>query len=375
MKNNQINEESVRTVSKRGRKPDGIPFPRKSFLDSLRIPQLIWEKNAGNALKLLDLATFLNYSPSSGNFAMLIRASKLYGLTEGSFAQDTNKEISLSSLGQLIVAPTSETNVNEQILESLTNTRIMVQIFERFEGKIIPPKDIFKNDLLSVFNIPNSDLEPLYNIFIQNVLDLNLFRDNNNKRYLRQDLINYGKIRPNQESDTINDDENSKSTSNENIVSVQTTQSEPVIQKSKKIFLAHGKNKEPLKVITDFLGIYKIPYVVAVDEPHSGRPISIKVSELMDECTSGIFIFTKELSYKMDNKEIYLPNLNVIYELGAASKLYDDRIIIFKEKGIDFGSDFDDLGYITFDPQNMAAKIKELLGELVSLDFINVSVN
>ena len=78
---------------------------------------------------------------------------------------------------------------------------------------------------------------------------------------------------------------------------------------------------------------------------------------------------------RFDESEVSLPNLNVIYELGAASKLYGDKIIIFKEKSIDFGSDFSDLGYITFDPENMEAKIQQLLLELVSLGFIKISVN
>jgi predicted nucleotide-binding protein len=46
----------------------------------------------------------------------------------------------------------------------------------------------------------------------------------------------------------------------------------------------------------------------------------------------------------------------VVYELGAASKLWERRIIILREEGVNFPSDFKDLGYITFDGDDIATK-------------------
>jgi predicted nucleotide-binding protein len=52
----------------------------------------------------------------------------------------------------------------------------------------------------------------------------------------------------------------------------------------------------------------------------------------------------------------------VVYELGAASKLWERRIIILREEGVNFPSDFKDLGYITFDGDDIATKALDLLG-------------
>ena len=62
----------------------------------------------------------------------------------------------------------------------------------------------------------------------------------------------------------------------------------------KQIFVAHGKNKKPIEQLEKILNKFKVPYKVAIDEPHRGRPISAKVAELMKNCTSGIFIFTAD---------------------------------------------------------------------------------
>jgi hypothetical protein len=45
--------------------------------------------------------------------------------------------------------------------------------------------------------------------------------------------------------------------------------------------------------------------------------------------------------------EVYRPSENVVYELRAASVMWDRKIIILREDGVNFPSDFSALGYIT----------------------------
>jgi Predicted nucleotide-binding protein containing TIR-like domain len=70
----------------------------------------------------------------------------------------------------------------------------------------------------------------------------------------------------------------------------------------KKGKVAHGKKRVPLDQLVKILNKYKIPYIVATEEPHKGRPIGVKVSEEMKKCSAGIFIFTGEEELK-DSKE------------------------------------------------------------------------
>jgi predicted nucleotide-binding protein len=156
--------------------------------------------------------------------------------------------------------------------------------------------------------------------------------------------------------------------------SLQLPPAKPVEPISKQIFIGHGKNKAPLEQLKRILDRFKVPYKVAIDEPHKGRPISAKVKEIMQSCSSAIFIFTadEEIHDSQGNK-IWKPSDNVVYELGAATYLYENKIVILKEEGVTLASDFSDFGYITFQKDDVEAKAMDLIMELIVLGFIKIT--
>jgi predicted nucleotide-binding protein len=64
-----------------------------------------------------------------------------------------------------------------------------------------------------------------------------------------------------------------------------------------------------------------------------------------------------------------------VYELGAASILYENRIVIFKDKKINLPSNFRDLGYISFEEGEVADQTSQLIQELVALGVVEMRVN
>jgi hypothetical protein len=64
----------------------------------------------------------------------------------------------------------------------------------------------------------------------------------------------------------------------------------------------------------------------------------------------------------------------VSHELGAAAVMYDDRVILFKEKDVSLASNFSGIGYIPFDKDRLDAEMGALLRELVALKFLRLSV-
>jgi hypothetical protein len=64
---------------------------------------------------------------------------------------------------------------------------------------------------------------------------------------------------------------------------------------------------------------------------------------------------------------------NVSHELGAASVMYDDRIILFKE-GVQLASNYSGIGYITFEKDALDAKVNDLLRELVAFKSLKLSI-
>jgi predicted nucleotide-binding protein len=138
-----------------------------------------------------------------------------------------------------------------------------------------------------------------------------------------------------------------------------------------QIFIVHGKDTTPLEQLKKILSEFKIPFKVAVDEPNVGRPISQKVSDLMKSCTSAIVIFTADEEYAdAQGNKIFRPSDNTVYELGAASILYGDKIVILKEEGVCLASDFSDLGHIIFKKDEMDAKSMQIIKELIGFGLL-----
>lgn len=134
---------------------------------------------------------------------------------------------------------------------------------------------------------------------------------------------------------------------------------------SKKIFVSHGKTKGPLQDVEEMLKIMGLEPRVAIRDPNLARPVSEKVRMTMKECAAAVFIFTPdEHLVDQEGKRVLKPSENVLHELGAAAVLYDDRIVILKEKAIQLPSNISGLAHIPFEMDNVKATFMELYKEL-----------
>jgi predicted nucleotide-binding protein len=142
------------------------------------------------------------------------------------------------------------------------------------------------------------------------------------------------------------------------------------------IFVGHGKNKKPRDQLVKILTEYGIPHKVAEDEPNKGRPIPTKVKDTMEECGAAILIFSAdEELFDKDGQALWRPSENVVHELGAASVMYDNRIVVFREESVHLATNYDSIGYITFEKDDIPAKANVLFRELIAFGILKVSVN
>ena len=147
--------------------------------------------------------------------------------------------------------------------------------------------------------------------------------------------------------------------------------STPPSTKGKAIFIGHGKNKKPLEQLRVILDQFKVQYKVVMDEPNLGRPISEKVRAAFQECNCAILIFTADEEFTNSKGDtIWRPSENVVYELGAASYLYGDRVVLLKEGDVTFPSNFSGIGYIPFEKDKLDSKAMDVLKELVGFDIL-----
>lgn len=363
-------------------------YPPLKLADALRVASAIQDEASGMTVTRLTLAELLDVSPSSSNFRDLVAASRFYGLTSGGINSD---EFGLTASGQ-------EATGGDEIARSAAYKKAVFNVppykafFETFANRKVPGQPALREFLTKTAEVPAERVEECMTFILADADTAGFLRSVKGGPYI--DLAGVPKSDELMRSDMTessnaagfdNQGEDGATGSDRNEehltpdlggVSKLPLRREPDA-KPKKVFIAHGKNRTPLEQLKKALDQFKVSYAVAVDEPNKGRHISKKVAALMrDECSSGIFIFTADeqflRSVNGNTEELWRPSENVVFELGAASILYENRIVIFKEKGVSFPSDFSDLGYIEFEKDRLVAELGSLFSELVALDILEV---
>lgn len=368
-------------------------FPNVTLRETLKLPRAIQDGASGMPVSRLTLAELVNLSPNSSTFRELLLSSRAYGLTEGGVNAD---RFELTAVGDQITGG-DEIRVQEAVRKAVMNIEPYRAFLTAYDGKKIPATNAFKDFLIQQASVPSDRVDECSEHLLDDARAAGFIRTLKGSEYI--ELRENGYTRDNGDnSDNGHDDIDDW----EGEVIVATRGSDPMLavhqidppvltsptdlitkpmtlsSNPKKVFIAHGKNRGPLEEIKKILSQFRVPIAVAVDEPHAGRPISTKVAQLMrDECSSAIFIFTADERFIREGSdgetvEVWRPSENVVYELGAASVLYDRRIVILKEKRVSFPSDFSDLGYLEFEADQIQAQTANLFSELVTLDIIEV---
>jgi predicted nucleotide-binding protein len=342
-------------------------MPRTGLKDVVLLTSALRDDFAGADATPIDLAQSVGRSPSSSTWQFLTGAAVAYGLTTGAYNANT---ISLTTRGQKLTMPTEEGEDKGALLEAALTPEVPKAFYEKYDRNKFPSETIAKN-VLAQLGVPRERVEEALKIIVDNAKLVGILKEVSGNLYVQ--LRSSGTANAGSISNPAAEEEPVEEVFNDTEVDDNTSAAQkqdeppiPVSQKPKPIFIAHGKDKKPLEQLKVILDQFKIPYRVDVDEPHAGRPISEKVRSLMNECGSAIVIFTSS-GESTDPEKGTVANLNVVFELGAASVLYGDKIILFKERDLTLPSDFSDLGHIAFDKESLDAKAFDLIKELISM--------
>ena len=351
-----------------GRRPTS-DVPKHEIETVLSVPRALEDKNGGNPLPPMDVAAAIGMSPGSSAFRDLLSSSIKYGLTAGSFNQP---KVSLEALGKSIVAPKDPQEQRAALFEAAFRPEAFRQVYDYYKGKKLPDPQFLANTLVREFSVPKEAVEKFIEVFSANIARLGLVKEIGNGKWLSAEAVTEAAPSNGPTADT--------EPTSSGPTGAPPKQPSPVSIGSPQalrnaIFVGHGKDKGPLDQLEKILQMYHLPFKVAEDEANRGRPISQKVAETMHECGAAILIFTADEEFNdKDGKQVYRPSENVVFELGAASVLYGSRIIIFRDARVQFPSNFRDIGYITFEPNQLSAKVNELFKELIGFGLIKISV-
>jgi predicted nucleotide-binding protein len=337
------------------------PFPKDTLEDALRIARTIQDENNGQPMKRIFIADHLKVKPDSSNFRYLISSSYQYGLTTGNYKSEY---LALASLGTSITKAKDDRERIPFLQEAIQKITVFKDFYQRYRDAKLPTEDYAKKLFKDEFKVPEEHLDECYNLMVTNGRFAEII----------QDVAGAPRVVFEKAPSIPTEEKVEEEKLEEGEEAPPTPTPEPVVSKPKQIFIGHGKNKTPLEQLKKILDKFGVPYKVAIDEPHKGRPISQKVADTMTSCSSAIFIFTADEEVTdSEGSKTYRPSDNVVYELGAAGVLYGKNIVIFKEEGVTFASDFSDLGYIHFEKDNLQAKTTDLLVELIGFGLLKIT--
>jgi len=356
-------------------------YPPLVLSEALKVPRTIQDQASGMAVSKLTLAEYLDTTPSSSVFRDLVMSSRGYGLTEGGANAE---EFSLTQLGDAATGA-DEVAIGKAYKQAVMSVPPYKVFFEAYSGKKFPATPSLREFLARSADVPAERLDECVEHLQADAATAGLTRSVKGALYVDLEGVPPSPAEPYEDGQRVDDDDGdgalldavpTDETDGEELPPASSVPTTP--PRAKKVFIAHGKSHTPLDQLKRALDQFKVQYAVAINEPNAGRPISKKVANLMrDECSSGIFIFTADERFLREtegdeHEEVWRPSENVVYELGAASILYENRIVIFKEKGVSFPTDFSDLGYIEFEKDQLVAELGSLFSELVALDILEV---
>ena len=346
------------------------PFPSHTLEGALRVAQAIQDQNNGKPMNRVLLANAIQKKPASSDFKALLSSSLKYGLTAGT---EKSELISLERLGDSATRPRDVVERSSSLRKAALQPELLLKIYQHYNNGKLPQGDFFLNVLERDFSVPRDRCQECADLVLNNGKFVGFIRDVQGSPYVILD----GETRASDEGSEEEEEAEVEAHASRNgagqpVALIPPSAAEPPARE-RFIFVAHGKNKKPLEQLEKVLKSFGIPYKVAVDEPQMARPISTKVAETMRQCHSAILIFTADEELQTATGEtVHRPSENVVHELGAASILYENRIVIFKEEGLNLATNFADIGYIPFEKDRLDAKGAELIKELIALRLVKV---
>jgi hypothetical protein len=339
-------------------------FPKNSLEQALSVPNALM-LNSGQPMSVIDLATALGKSPGSSGVRLLGKSSGDYGLTSGSY----KTQFRMEPTGRAVVEPRSPEERTSALVKAALTPTAFSKVYEFYKGKKVPEQQYLSSTVVRDFDVDARQVEAFTSIFLANLRFVGLVKATPGGDWITAsaDASNATLAAPETQPDEEAEPEFMADEVHE--LDVPVPPADPGKKKRpNKLFIGHGKNKTPLDQLTKTLTELQIPFVVVQDLANEGRPISQKVRDAMEQCSAAVLIFSADEEYfDKDANSVWKPSENVAHELGAASVMYDNRVILFKEEAVQLASNYSGIGYIPFEKNKLDAKTNELLRELLAL--------
>ena len=332
-------------------------MPSISLDQALRVPNGIWNDFAGKSAAPHDIAFAIGMTPTSGPWRTLTGAAIAYGLTEGGYGADV---IKLTPLGRRIVAPEEEGDDLRARAEAVLKPRIMREFFERYDRAKFP-QDVIAANVLVTMGLPKERASDAVEALKETGRKTGLIRETKTGLFVALPasgaipVVDLGSDNGSEEADLPDASKSQGNpaelpgsklppiTGSVNVtLDPVTSTGAPVA--NNKVFITHGKSRAVVNQIKELLLFGKFDPVISVERESTAVPVPDKVFHDMRECAAGVIHVNSEGEFlDSDGKKHIHLNHNVLIEIGAAIALFNKRVILLVQKGVDLPSNLQGL--------------------------------
>ena len=302
------------------------PYPVHTLEEALAIATTIQEKNAGLAFDRVLLAKAMGTTPASSGFTTRLNSSAKYGLTEGGY---TDARIALTARGTSIVAPRPPDERRRSMLEAALEPGLFRSFYELLDGNRLPEDAYVRSVLERDLDVQPSLTEECLRIIVDNGLAVGVLGDVGGSLYVSMSgshLMEPGEDGASQAGPPAGEAVDGVPQSPAADVKPQTDRGPGT-----RIFVGHAGNSDIVEYLKEVLDPFGIPYVVVDSDYDATRPLAVEVTDRMRECTAAILVFAKATDSEWKGRREDKRSQKMMYQLGAASALYGERVVVFTE--------------------------------------------
>ncbi len=327
-----MNEKSSRSRRTRLTRP----YPTHTLEGALGIPEAIQNVNSGLSFDREHLAGALGTTPSSSAFTMRLNSSAKYGLTQGGYA---DKTISLTPLGEAIVAPEGEEERSKALVEAATYPDIFARFYGLLNGKRLPEDTYARNLLRRELEVNQELTSECLQIIKDNGLYSGVLRES--EEGLVVDLSNVGTPTAEKTREQAGTDPDRPPDPSLAKQSQTTSQAVPG-----RVFVCHGAHSEAAEYLISLLDQLQVPSSSSELSSREGQPISEQVAKEMKGCTAAVFVL--DVSQQPGAEGSPEGNQDLLFHMGAASVLYGEKVLLFVD-GASGPAGYEAFTSVTFD--------------------------
>jgi len=302
--------------------------------EALRVPQALVDNYPSGTATVLQAATALDMSPTSGTFRNLCGSAIAYGLTSGG---PQAKGITLEPLGKRILKPVKEGDELVAKRDAVLRPRVIGDFLRQYQGSTLPRRDIGLN-VLAEMGVPRERVESVYTLILDTAQSVGFIREIKGKQYV--DLTGVSPPSTSQNKDEEQPEEapfqDDEQETGRKVPPVERQPLRPPPnQINRRVFITHGKNKAFIEPIKKLLAFGEMIPIVSVERQTVSKPVPDKVMDDMRSCGAAIIHVDEEQRLiDKDAKETVVVNQNVLIEIGAAMALYGRRFILLVKDGV-----------------------------------------